>query len=78
MDTNYDLITLFQNTFISRRPGVANFVDIIKITIMLVKKTYKGSIKVKKNWKKCIKMQSLSAFSDHKMLMLAELKECVM
>ena len=39
--------TLFQNSFISRRAGVANFADIRKIAVMLVKETYKDSNKVK-------------------------------
>ena len=32
-------------------PGGANFVDIIKITIILIKTTCKGSIKFKTNFK---------------------------
>ena len=40
--------SLSQNTFILRRPRVANFADIIKITIILIKTTFKDSKKVKK------------------------------
>ena len=38
--------SLFQNTFILRRPRVANFVDYIEIAIMFVKRTFKDSKKV--------------------------------
>ena len=48
---NYDVITLFQINFISRRPGEANFADIIKITIMLIKATYKDQ---SANWPACM------------------------
>ena len=41
--------TLFRNTFISKRPGVSSFADIIKITIMLIKEILmKGLMKVKR------------------------------
>ena len=46
MDKNYVVIT-FQNSFILRRSGVANFSATIKITIMLIKITFKNSIKIK-------------------------------
>ena len=39
----------FQNTFILRKPGLANFADIIKTAIMLIKTTIENSIKVKEN-----------------------------
>ena len=35
---------LFQNTFILRKPRVANFADIIKVATMLVKKTFKDEL----------------------------------
>ena len=38
MDKNYDITTLFLNTFILRRPRVASFADIIKIANMFIKK----------------------------------------
>ena len=42
MDRNYDFMTIIQNTFISRRPGVAIFFfDIIKIVTMFNKKIFK-------------------------------------
>ena len=31
MDRNCDVIDLFENTFVLKRPRVANFADIIKI-----------------------------------------------
>ena len=40
--------TLSQNAFILRRPKVANFADIIKISTMFNKKTFKDSKKIKK------------------------------
>ena len=33
----YEVIIFISNTFISRRPGLANSADIIKITITLIK-----------------------------------------
>ena len=39
MDRNCDVITFTSNTFIFRRPTVANFADIIKIVNMFVKTT---------------------------------------
>ena len=47
MDRNYDVITLFKNTVILRRPGVAIFADIIKIVTMLIKKLLKTQEKLK-------------------------------
>ena len=43
MDINYDVITLFQNTFILRRSGVTIFADIIKL-----KQSLKTQEKLKK------------------------------
>ena len=37
---------LFQNTFILRRPRVANFAYIIKIATMFIKTTFKDSKKL--------------------------------
>ena len=54
MEKIYDIIT-FQNTFILSRPGVANFGDIIKIAIMLIKATFMDSIKVKRIRKNVLK-----------------------
>ena len=39
---------LFQNTFTLRRPGVTSFADIIKISTMFVKTTFKDSKKVRR------------------------------
>ena len=44
-DKNYDVITIIFKKFYLRRPIVANFVDIIKIVITFIKKTFKGSKK---------------------------------
>ena len=44
---NYDAINLFKNIFILRRPGVANFAEIIKILTILIEKIFKDSKKVK-------------------------------
>ena len=46
--------SLFQNAFILRKAGVTNFNDIIKIAIMLIKTTFKGSIKHKRIRKKIL------------------------
>ena len=56
MDINYDVITLFQNTFILSRLRLANFTDIIKIATMFIKKIFEL----------CIKMQFISVFLDIK------------
>ena len=40
--------TLFQESFILRRPKVANFDEIIKIATILIKTIFKDLIKVKK------------------------------
>ena len=41
--------TLFQNSFILRRPGVAIFSDIIKIVIIFIKTILTDSENVKRN-----------------------------
>ena len=43
----YVVITFTSNSFILRRPRVANFVDIIKIAIMFIIATFKDSKNVK-------------------------------
>ena len=48
MDRNYDVITLFKNTVILRRPEVAIFADTIKIITRFIKKIFKVSGKVKR------------------------------
>ena len=47
MDINYDTITYNSISFISRRPRVAVFAEIIQILTMFVKTTFKGSTKIK-------------------------------
>ena len=58
---------LYQNTFILRRPMVANFAEIVKNLIMFIKKAFKGSKKLKKlddfRWKKCWCQQRSSGVS---------------
>ena len=46
---NYDVISLFLNIFILRKPKVANFAEIIKIVNMFFEKIFKDSKKVKRN-----------------------------
>ena len=64
---------LFQNTYILRRPRVANFADNIKVTTMFMKTTFKDSKKIKRIGN-CIKMLLLTSGEK---LMSAELKGCV-
>ena len=40
-------LPLFQNMLILRRPGVANFADIMKVVTMFIKTTFKYSTKLK-------------------------------
>ena len=54
---------LFKITFILKSPGSTNFTGIVKIAVMLIKKIYQDSIKIKIQ-KSCIKMQLSSAFPD--------------
>ena len=46
MNRNYDVITFISSTFISRRPTVAIFTDIIKVVTMFIKTTFKDPRKV--------------------------------
>ena len=64
MDIDFGVITFISKTFISRRTRVANFAEIIKIEIIVIKATYKDSIKFRKNLQNCIKLLLLSAFPD--------------
>ena len=48
MNKNYDAINFILNTFNLRRSRVTNFADIIKITTMFNKTTFKDSNKVKR------------------------------
>ena len=53
---NYYFITFFSKYLYFKDPGVANFVEIIKISITLIKPTRKDSIKIKRcreNESKC-------------------------
>ena len=43
MGRNYDVMIFISKTFILRRPRVADFADIIKIAITLIKATLKDS-----------------------------------
>ena len=64
MDMNYDVITLFQNTVILRRSGVAIFADINKIITRFTKKISKDLRKVKRIRDYVPKKQSISVFLD--------------
>ena len=85
MDRNHDVITFFQNTLILRRPGVAIFADIIKIVTIFIKTIIQDSRKVKRIINYASKSKSYLYFlmwqnlpiSGKKMLMPAEVKECV-
>ena len=55
---------LFWDIFILSRSGVANVAGIIKTVTMFIKKIFKDSKKLKKNYKLCTKMQSIFAFFD--------------
>ena len=61
MDRNCDVIALFQNTSILRRPRVANFADNIKIATMFIKTTFKDLKKVKgiRNYLNAIKIATM-------------------
>ena len=48
MDKTYDVRTLFQTTFISRKLRVATFAEIIEIVTIFIKKILKDSKKVKR------------------------------
>ena len=84
MDGNH-VVIIFQNTFILRRPRVANFTDIIKITNTYIKTTFKDLKEAKKNQKFCTRMHSLFVVLDItkiadfrlKMLVSAERQGCV-
>lgn len=56
------VVNFISNTVISKRLGVVSLVDIIKIALLLIKPTYKESIKDKRIRKKCIKMQFFYEF----------------
>ena len=76
---------LFQNTVISRKPGVAIFTDIIKIIDRFIKQTFKDSRKAKRITNYVLKFNLYLHFlisqslliSGEKMLIVAEVRECV-
>ena len=82
MDRNYDVITLFKNTVILRRPGVAIFADTIKIITRFIKKIFKVSGKVKRIRNYVLKSSLYLYYliyqnlliSSQKMLMSAEIR----
>ena len=43
---------------------MVSFADIMKIATIYIKATFKDSKKSLKNWKLCVKMQSISVFLD--------------
>ena len=77
--------SFFQNIFISRRPGVAIFAEIIKIVSMFIKTILKDSIKFKRiriyisKWNLYLYflIQQNLLISCEKMLMSTKLKGCV-
>ena len=85
MDRNYDVITIISKYPYLRRPGVDIFTDIIKIVTMFIKTITKDSRKVKiirnyvskSNLYVYFLMKQNLLISGEKMLMSAELKECV-
>ena len=46
IDRNYNVIIFISNHLYFKKPEVANFAHIINVSIMLIKTTFKGSIKV--------------------------------
>ena len=56
------VVNFISNTFISKRLGVVSLVDVIKIALLLIKPTYKESLKDKRIRKKCIKIQFFYEF----------------
>ena len=62
------------------RPAVANFADLIKITMLLNKTTLKDSIKVKKVRKNIYENDIVICISRYNkdLLMSADLKGCIM
>ena len=48
MDRKYDVIFLFQNTFILRKTRATSFADIIKIATTFIKTIFEDSKKVKR------------------------------
>ena len=50
----------FQNTYILKRPRIANFADNIKVSTMFMKTTFKDSKKIKRIGN-CIKMLLLTS-----------------
>ena len=57
-------LPLFKNTFILRRPTIANFYDIIKVATMFIKNVSKDSKEVNRIWNYLSKKQSISVFHD--------------
>ena len=76
MDSNYDVISLFQNTFILRRPRV----DILPIFVaMFIKKVFKAS-RISNYVSKCkLDILDIAKFANFrsKMLMSADFRMCV-
>ena len=48
VDRHYDVITFILKWFNLKRPGVADFDDIIKTAVILIKKTFLDLTKVKR------------------------------
>ena len=64
MDRNYNVRIFISNTFLLRRPAIANSTVIIKIVIMFIEKIFKDSTKMKRIRKNVLKTQFLFVFPD--------------
>ena len=69
------VITSYQNTYSLSRHGTANFADIVKITIMLIKTTFKESIEVIKDLPVLLDIKGF--YFLIKMLISSKFKRCV-
>ena len=64
MDRNYYVRKFISNTFLLRRPGIANSTGIIKTSIMVIGTILKESTKIKRVKKHVLKTQFLFVFPD--------------
>ena len=48
MDINYDVIPFFQDKFVLKKPGAANFADVIKIVAIIIKTAFKDPKKIER------------------------------
>ena len=64
MNRNYNVRIFISNTFLLRRPAIANSTVIIKIVIMFIETIFKDSTKMKRIRKNVLKTQFLFVFPD--------------